>query len=172
MKKIVLLGYMGSGKSTIGSALASAIGLPYLDLDHQIEQLSQKTVSEIFETKGEIYFRRLESQLFNELLNNNENFVLSLGGGTPCYYNHDDLLQKDGVTSIYLKVSVPILYQRLLKEKEQRPLLARLDDEELQEFIAKHLFEREPYYRKAKHIINCNDISVANIVSEIENKLR
>ena len=72
MKKIVLLGYMGSGKSTIGSALASAIGLPYLDLDHQIEQLSQKTVSEIFETKGEIYFRRLESQLFNELLNNND----------------------------------------------------------------------------------------------------
>jgi shikimate kinase len=163
---------MGSGKSTIGSALASAIGLPYLDLDHQIEQLSQKTVSEIFETKGEIYFRRLESQLFNELLNNNENFVLSLGGGTPCYYNHDDLLQKDGVMSICLKVSVPILYQRLLKEKEQRPLLARLDDEELQEFIAKHLFEREPYYRKAKHIINCNDVSVANIVSEIENKLR
>src|SRR5690554_6539947 len=105
MKKIILLGSMGSGKSIVGELLASKLGLQHYDLDQIIEQSEAKTISELFHQKGEVYFRKIESQLFRELLEKDTSFVLCIGGGTPCYANNHLLLQQEDVLSFYLNTS-------------------------------------------------------------------
>lgn len=170
--KIVLLGYMASGKSTIGKVLASEINIPFIDLDHYIEGKENKTVSEIFKEDGEIYFRLQEHTHLKELLDNKEDFVLSLGGGTPCYANNMELIKKyENTLSFYLKASIKTLLNRLETQKDQRPLVANLSNDELKEYISKHLFERSYYYEQAAHNININDIEITRIVSKIQTYL-
>lgn len=171
MKKIILLGSMGSGKSIVGELLASKLGLQHYDLDQIIEQSEAKTISELFHQKGEVYFRKIESQLFRELLEKDTSFVLSLGGGTPCYANNHLLLQKEDVLSFYLKTAVPTLIERLKNEKEKRPLLAHLPDSELDEYFNKLLFDRRFYYHQAKYIINTEGKTVDEIAQEIKEKI-
>ncbi len=96
-----------------------------------------------------------------------DSFVLSLGGGTPCYFNNHELLIQDNCISIYLKASVETLFERLSKEKSHRPLISRFNDEDLKEFIAKHLFERSYYYNQAKYRIEVDNKSIEEIASEI-----
>ncbi|WP_306354204.1 shikimate kinase [Flavobacterium sp. '19STA2R22 D10 B1'] len=167
MLKIVLLGYMGSGKSTIAQLLSKSVSIDSLDLDQIIEKKEEKSIKDIFKERGEIYFRKIESQVFNNLMGSEEEMILSIGGGTPCYANNHELLKKDGVVSIYLKASVEELYARLLLEKENRPLIATKDAEELKEYIAKHLFDRSYYYNQAKHKISVDGKSPDEIVAEI-----
>ena len=167
MIKVVLVGYMGSGKSVIGQLLSEKTGNLFIDLDQVIEQHENSTIKNIFETKGEIYFRKIEHQLFTNLLQSNDSFILSTGGGTPCYANNHELLIGDDIISVYLKASIDTLYNRLQSEKEKRPLLMTKSNDELKEFIAKHLFERSYFYNKVKHIIQTDDKSVHNIVNEI-----
>ena len=168
MNKIILLGYMGSGKSTIAQKLALSLNLTFIDLDQYIEQTENVSIKKLFESNKEIQFRKLEHQYLKELLANNDSFVLSLGGGTPCYANNHLLLQGENIASIYLKASIATLSERLKHEKESRPLLANQPDEELEEFIAKHLFERSYFYTHAKHTIKVDGKSVDTIVAEIE----
>ncbi len=168
MKKIILLGYMGCGKSTIAKLLAEKGTLPYLDLDEIIEKRENSTVKKIFSDKGEIYFRKLEHNIFTELIKNQDSFILSLGGGTPCYANNHELLKGENVFSIYLKGSVSTLYERVKNENTQRPLIANKSTEEMKEFIAKNLFDRSFYYNQAQHKINIDDKSVEVILAEIE----
>ena len=160
--KIVLLGYMASGKSTIGKILAEKMKISFIDLDTYIEEKEKMSVSDVFKEKGEIYFRKQEHVYLKELLDKKEDFVLSLGGGTPCYAgNMNVLLSYDDVTSIYLKTSIQIIMERLVNEKSQRPLVARLNEDELAEFIAKHLFERSYYYNQATHklVVDNKDVN-------------
>jgi len=167
--KIILIGYMGSGKSTVGKILAENLKLNYIDLDQYIEEKEQCPISVIFKNKGEIYFRKKEHLYLKELLNTKKSFVLSLGGGTPCYAGNMDLILKSDYTkSFYLELSIPNLVNRLEKEKSQRPLIAELSSENLPEFIAKHLFERRTFYRKANHIINTNTKSVNETINSIQ----
>lgn len=166
-KKIILLGYMASGKTTIASMLAKELNFEWYDLDQIIEKNNEITIPEIFKNKGEIYFRKLEHQTLNEILLKNDNLVLSLGGGTPCYANNHFHFESDEVISIYLKASIETLYNRLLNEKEQRPLLQQYNNDTLQEFIAKHLFERSYFYNKAKKTINIDNKSTSMVVKEI-----
>ncbi len=162
--KIVLIGYMGSGKSTIGQNLALKKQLPFVDLDSYIEIKEKKTIERIFEEKGEIYFRRKENQYLKELLNEKDDFVLSLGGGTPCYANNMKLILTDkNVKSVYLQANISTLTKRLLKNKENRPLIANLSEENLTEFIAKHLFERRFFYEKASVKIVVDEKSINEI---------
>lgn len=167
MKKIVLVGYMGSGKSTIGKILSKKTGIPFFDLDEIIEKNTQKTISELFLEIGEIKFRKLEHETLNNFLAKQIDFVLSLGGGTPCYANNHLQLQKEGVTSVYLKASLQELIKRLESEKKHRPLIASKDGEGFEEFIAKHLFERSYFYNQAKHIISVDGKTPNEIVEEI-----
>lgn len=167
MDKIILLGYMGSGKTEIAKLLAKKIGFAHKDLDLLIESSEQKSITELFESKGEIYFRKAEHLLFKELMASNEQFVLSLGGGTPCYANNHELLQTKDVVSIYLKANIETLFERLLQSRSQRPLIANETNEDLKEFIAKHLFERSFFYNKASHIVVVDSKSPEDIVSEI-----
>lgn len=168
MKKIILLGYMGCGKSTIAKLLAEKVNLPSLDLDESIEKRENATVKSIFSQKGEIYFRKLEHEILSDLMKNPDSFILSLGGGTPCYANNHEFLKGDHVISIYLKGSVATLYDRLLNAKIDRPLLADKNPEEMKEFIAKNLFDRSFYYNQAKHRINIDDKTIEVLLAEIE----
>jgi shikimate kinase len=166
--KVVLLGYMGCGKSVIGDFLAKKLQVSFYDLDKEIEKVTQSSISELFQSKGEIYFRKKENEILKALLSNNENFVLSLGGGTSCYYNNHELIAQEGVLSIYLKASVDTLVYRLIHETEKRPLLHNQDEVSLRDFISKHLFDRNFYYHQATKVINVDDKTIEEIVKEIE----
>lgn len=167
MKKIVLLGYMGCGKSTIAQNLSKIINIPFLDLDKIIEERAKMSINEIFEKHGEIYFRKLEHEMFVELLQSDENNIIGLGGGTPCYANNHELLKGDNVASIYLKASIDTLYNRLIHNKSKRPLIANMNEEEMREFIAKHLFDRSFYYNQAQHKVVVDERSVEETVQDI-----
>jgi len=171
MNKIFLLGYMGSGKSTIAKLLAEKSGVAYKDLDHLIENEANLSVANIFRQKGEIYFRKLEHQIFKQMVASDESFVLSLGGGTPCYANNHELLQTSGVLAVYLKASVAELHLRLKRNRRNRPLIADMPDKELMEFIAKHLFERSFFYHKASHVVDVDGKSPETIADEISKLL-
>lgn len=167
MKKIILLGYMGCGKSTIAQNLSKAINIPYLDLDTCIEKKANLTINEIFELHGEVYFRKLEHEIFVQLLQSPENSIIGLGGGTPCYANNHELLKADGVFSVYLKASIDTLYNRLIHNKSKRPIIANMEEEEMKEFIAKHLFDRSFYYNHAMHKVQVDNKTVEDTVSDI-----
>lgn len=151
MKKIILLGYMGCGKSTIANRLSKITDIPFVDLDKSIEERTNLSINEIFEQHGEIHFRKLEREVFIDLLNAPDNLIIGLGGGTPCYANNHELLKGDNIVSIYLKASVDTLFERLVSNKSKRPLIANKTDDEMKEFIAKHLFDRSFYYNQAQH---------------------
>ncbi|WP_313215345.1 shikimate kinase [Soonwooa sp.] len=163
---ISLIGYMGSGKSHISKLLSQKINFKLIDLDQQIILKHQKKISEIFAERGEIFFRKEEKSILEEILKLDDNMVLSLGGGTPIYYNNMELINQKS-KSVFLQASVPTLTERLLRQKAKRPLIARLSDEELPEFIAKHLFERNTFYSQANYTINTNNKSPEEIVDEI-----
>jgi shikimate kinase len=169
--KIILLGYMASGKSTIGKELSEIVGIPFYDLDGIISEKENASINFIFETKGEIYFRKVEHQLLQEFHQQKDSYILALGGGTPCYANNHLLLQDETVHSFYLRGSIATLVARLQEEKELRPLVANIPNEELTEFVAKHLFDRNYYYQQAKHTIAIDAKSIEEIVAEITSKL-
>src|SRR6476661_3566938 len=141
MTKIILLGYMGSGKSTVADFLQSKMNVTHVDLDTFIEEKTKSTISHLFETKGEIYFRKTEHHALIELLEQNRPMIISLGGGTPCYYNNMETIHDRHAITVYLRASIETLYNRLTNSKIRRPLLNGKTQEELKEFIAKHLFE-------------------------------
>ncbi|WP_242205521.1 shikimate kinase [Aestuariivivens insulae] len=166
---IVLIGYMASGKSTLGKMLAEKLNYNFIDLDDYIEASENKTVSDIFKTKGEIYFRKQETHYLKALLESKNNIVLSLGGGTPCFGNNMDMiLDAEDVKSIYLKASIKALAKRLKTEKSKRPLIAHIEtDDLLMEFIGKHLFERSPFYAKAHTVLTTDNKKETDIVEEL-----
>lgn len=167
MTKIVLTGYMGCGKTTVGKLVANRLNLPFIDLDDCLAEHEKKTVSDIFSSKGEIYFRKLEHAIFEKLLTNKQSFVLSLGGGTPCYANNHLLLQLDACHSFYLQTKVSDLVDRLSRKKNTRPLIAKLTDGELPSFVGQHVLERNYYYRFAKKIIDTTGLSANQIADNI-----
>lgn len=147
---------MASGKSTIGKALSKLIDMPFVDLDDLIEKRHNCSIIELFDTKGELFFRKEERNVLLELLNSKESFILSLGGGTPCYYdNMEKVINNENTLSFYLKTDIKELTDRLHSEKSKRPLVQHLKTKEsLTEYIGKHLFERSHYYNKSHYILN------------------
>lgn len=166
---IFIIGYMASGKTTIGKALAKKINFQFIDLDQYIENKEERSVSDIFATRGEIYFRNIETKYLIELIDKDEKSIISLGGGTPCYGNNLELLlNANNALSVYLKASLVELVRRLYLDKDSRPLIAHLKTEEaLLEFVGKHLFERSNYYRQASRTIKIDDKTIETIVEEI-----
>jgi shikimate kinase len=166
-KLIFLVGFMGSGKSHEGNLLAKYMGLPFIDLDHWIEDQQGKSISALFKTEGENSFRNIEAaalqQAAEQLLSQapspdaSSHFVgiMSTGGGTPCFHDNMDWMNANGIT-IWLNLSVDILVNRLSSEKSKRPLITELNDNELHQYIEKKLEERYPYY--SKWTITINDI--------------
>ena len=167
MEKIVLVGYMGSGKSLVAKQLEEILGWERFELDDLIEKSENNSISEIFKSKGELYFRKLEKKLFDELLLINRNIIISTGGGTPCYFDNFKSLQHKNSVSIYLNASIKTIIDRIENEVEKRPMLHNLNKSELEEFIAKHLFERSYYYLKCKHKLSVDFKLPTEIANEI-----
>ena len=164
---IILTGYMGSGKTEIGARLSQKLDMKYIDLDQYIEVKEGFSVTELFEKKGNIYFRKVESKYLNEIIKK-DNFIISLGGGTPCYHENHKIFNVDNNISFYLKHSRKNLSERLFAIKKNRPLISKFESKEkLLEFISKHLFEREFYYSMAKNTITCDDKSIDQIIDKI-----
>ncbi|EMQ93979.1 Shikimate kinase I [Xanthomarina gelatinilytica] len=156
--KIVLLGYMASGKSLIGRELAKVLKMDYLDLDDFIEINEGKSIEKIFMEKGEIFFRKIENSYLEALISSKNNLVLSLGGGTPCFTNNLELLKNNKeITTFFLNVPVSELAKRLMSDKENRPLVKYVSNEtDMLEFVGKHLFERLPFYNQAHFKMDAN----------------
>jgi shikimate kinase len=169
--KIVLLGYMASGKSAIGKMLSKNLNLLFIDLDGYIEECEKMSITDIFEQKGEIYFRKVEGLYLKQLFDLKNDCIISLGGGTPCYGNNMDIIVENS-QSFYLKASISTIFERLKNETSQRPLVSTIGIENLKEFIAKHLFERNVYYEKATSTIVVDEKSIEKIVSEITFNLK
>ena len=173
INKIILLGYMGSGKSAVGSLLKEQLGTDYLDLDHYIEEKMKSNIPDIFNSKGEIYFRKMERHYLEEVLEINNSLIVSIGGGTPCYY--DSMVYMNSlpdVTTIYLNTSVKELSRRLFEAASDRPLLQHLVTvEAFQEFVGKHLFERSVFYNQADWSVKTDGKTIAEVETEINNTL-
>ena len=166
---IVLIGYMASGKTSIGKILADKLNYNFLDLDDFIEDKENMSVSHLFKEKGEIYFRKQESYYLKTLLKLENNTILSVGGGTPCYSgNIDVILGADQVKSIYLKASLTTLVNKLMTKKAKRPLIAHIEtEEEMTEFIGKHLFERLQFYNQAEIEVSIDNKTKDEVVEDI-----
>jgi shikimate kinase len=167
MQKIILVGYMAVGKSTIGKMLAEKMQIKWLDLDKIIEETNKLTVAAIFKEKGEIFFRRQEHHEFKTLIESDQSLIISTGGGTPCYANNHLLLNGKNVVSIYLKASIDELFERLKNNSNERPLVANQTAEELKEFIAKNLFDRSYFYNQATYKVTTDGKTPEAIVEEI-----
>jgi shikimate kinase len=167
---IVLIGYMGSGKSTIGKHYANYKGLNFIDFDDYLEDKELMSVSEIFNSRGEIYFRKLESKYLKKILSNNDNSIIALGGGTPCYGNNMQIIEVDkNVKSIYLYTPVNVLSERLFELKSNRPLISHFTDESgLNDFVRKHLFERSPFYLRASFKLDLSVFNMNQIVNDLD----
>ena len=147
---------MGSGKTFTGKALAEKFKFSFIDLDSYIENKEAKTINEIFELKGESHFRETEKKHLEEIIKLDENIIVATGGGTPCFHNNIELLNKNGIT-FYLQASEKKLFDRLISEASQRPLIKGLSEKELRNFISEKLKEREKYYLQAKHVIDIEE---------------
>lgn len=162
---VFLIGFMGSGKTTIGKKLAKKMKFAFLDLDQEIEKHENLSISEIFEIHGEDYFRALENKVLLGIFQL-KNIVVSCGGGTPCHNNNIDLINKAGI-SIYLKLSAEALHSRLKKAKTQRPLLKNKAESELLDYIKRKLEERQSCYLKSKIVISGLDFNIENLIISI-----
>jgi len=171
--KIFLSGYMGSGKSLISQHLSEEMEISLVDLDDQISLIERQSISEIFERKGEIHFRKLESRVLEDVLNEPASLIVSLGGGTPCYGINMELIKSfPDSKMVYLKASVGFLTERLFSEKNTRPLISHLGSkDDLEDFIRKHLFERGYYYNQSDIIVDVEDKDPTAIAREILKKL-
>ena len=154
MRRIILIGYMGAGKTTVGKALAKELRMPFYDLDWYIESRMHKTVKAIFDERGEAGFRKIEHNMLHEVAEF-EDIIISCGGGTPCFFDNIDYMNRQGET-VYLKATPEVLYGHLKMGKTIRPLLLNKTADEVQVFIREQLAQREPYYSKAKYVLDVN----------------
>ena len=170
--KIVLLGYMASGKSSIGKKVAEMLCVPFVDLDVLISKKEKLSIQDIFKNKVEIYFRKKETEYLNDFLIQKDNFILAVGGGTPCYANNMAIINNNS-KSFYLKSSIQSIYNKLSnkKNKHKRPLISEINNKDLKEFIAKHLFERSPFYEQAHYTVTTDNKSKKEIALEISSDM-
>jgi len=162
MPVIYLIGFMGSGKTTIGSRLAKHIHYKFIDLDRSIETKTRRTIPEIFETSGEEHFRKLEQQTLIEISGIAKNLVISTGGGTPCFVNTMNFMLQSG-TCVYIKMHPQSLLIRILHSKKPRPLLEGMEEDELKTYIERKLAEREPFYCRAQHTVKGENLQIATL---------
>ena len=167
MVRVILIGYMGAGKTTVGKALAADLGLTFYDLDWYITMRYHRSVPEIFAERGEEGFRDLERRMLHEVAEF-ENVVVSCGGDTPCFYDNMEYMNSLADT-VYLKAEPDVLAKHLKMGKGKRPLIEGKSPEELETYIQESLQAREPYYSQAKYTI---DISVLDTFTKIDECVR
>ena len=163
--KIYLIGFMGTGKTYWGRQLSERLTLPFFDLDEQIASSEGKSINDIFGQHGEEYFRQKEKEILHLLTESHDSFIMACGGGTPCYFNNIEYMNRSGST-IWINTPMPILIERLLKDKADRPLLKDLSDEQIKNFISKKFADRRMYYEQASQTLN-EDITLNHFIENI-----
>lgn len=163
--KVYIIGFMGSGKTTAGKKLASALGWSFADLDETIEKEQKKSIEKIFSESGEEYFRRLEYLALHSF-DNARNIVISTGGGAPCYSGNIDFMKETGII-IYLKMNVDEIVRRLVGEQDSRPLVKGRKGEDLNQFIENKMREREPFYNQATITENGYAVDIQKLAEKI-----
>ena len=169
MIRIILIGYMGAGKTTIGKTLAKQLGVPFYDLDWYIETRMRKKVKQIFDERGEEGFRIIEKNMLHEAAEF-ENLVLACGGGTPCFFDNMEYMVGQGDV-VYLRGTPEVLFRHLKMGKGVRPLLLGKNDEELLEYIRENVRKREEFYKKANHIIDIPCMEDEDKIQETTDKI-
>lgn len=157
---------MGSGKTYWGLQLSQKLSLPFFDLDEQIVNAEGRSITEIFATQGEEYFRLKEKEILHIITESHAAFVMSCGGGAPCYFNSIEYMNQAG-TTVWLNAAVDTLFKRLLNEKEQRPLLKGLSDDNLEMYIKKKFADRKIYYQQAGIIVEEENITLDHFIEKL-----
>ena len=165
--RVFLIGFMASGKSTVGKKLANKIGLPFIDLDNYIEEKFNTTIRVLMNDKGQDVFREIERDTLKSVIEENKSAVISTGGGTPCYFDNMERMKSSGET-IYIEVDIPIIVDRLIHSKKDRPLIWGKTREDLTVYAKDLLEKRDAFYKQAKHIVNGKSLKVMDLVKLIE----
>ena len=156
MTRILLIGFMAAGKTTLGRALAHDLGLQFIDLDHYIENRYHRTVSQLFAERGEEAFRQIERNMLREVAEF-EDVIIATGGGTPCFFDNMEYMNAQGIT-VFLNASVDVIHTRLTIARVQRPLVKGKSAEELRTYISQMLDKRMPYYSQARHTFGADHL--------------
>lgn len=164
--KIFLIGFMGSGKTHWGRRLSEKLGIRFFDLDEEVCEQAGKTITAIFEEEGEETFRRMEKEILHILTESHESFVMACGGGTPCYFNNIGYMNGSG-TTVWISTPPETLYERLIQEKEKRPLIRQLSAEQLRAFITKKFADRKIYYEQARLKIDEQPVQLEQLIEKI-----
>ena len=159
---------MCSGKSTVGKKLARKLDYDFIDLDFYFEEKYHISVEDFFTKYGEDNFRKIETQLLNEVLVK-DNVVISTGGGTPCFNENMKVMEENGI-SIYLKIHINSLKYRILNSKKKRPLLENISNENATEFLSNHLSEREKFYQQADYTVKGENADIDGILELIKSQ--
>ena len=167
MRRIIIIGYMGAGKTTVGRALAKETGMQFYDLDWYIEGRMHKTVAQLFAERGEEGFRRIEHNMLHETAEF-EDVIISCGGGTPCFFDNMEYMNRQAQT-VYLKASPDVLFQHLKMGKVERPLLKDKTEDEMKQYIRDSLAIREPFYSRAQYTL---DVSLLENYDKIKDSVR
>lgn len=166
--RIFIIGYMYSGKSTVGKKLARRLNYDFIDLDIYFEEKYHISINDFFRKYSENDFRKIETQLLNEIIEK-DNTVISTGGGTSCFNDNMKLIKENGI-SIYLKLHINSIKDRILNSKKQRPLLKDVSSENIDVFLSDHLSEREKYYQQADFIVKGENADIEGMIELIKNK--
>jgi shikimate kinase len=166
--RLYLIGFTGSGKSSIGKKLANLLGFDFFDTDVEIEKMTGKSIVEIFETEGETFFRKKERDVITKL-SQKENIVISTGGGTPCFFDNMQRMNQTGLT-VYLHATPTMLKQRILRQKAQKPLLKNVPDEQLTDYIAQLLQRRETVYRQSQIVVEAFNLTAKKLLWIMQQK--
>lgn len=169
--KVYLIGFMASGKSTIGKELAQSLDFQFIDIDSFIEQRHGMSVKMIFEFHGEDYFRKVENEALMEVTQLEGNVIVASGGGTSCFYNSVEYMNEHGLT-IYLRVEVEELLSRLIQSKDDRPLLWGKSKEELNEYIIRVLDQRKKYYEQAKYTVDMQKVGIEELAQMVKTHMK
>ena len=164
--KIFLIGFMGSGKTFWGTRLSLKLNIPFFDLDEKITESTGMSINEIFAKEGEEFFRQAEKNILHTITETHETFVMACGGGTPCYFNNIDYMNRAG-TTVWISTSIEKLFERLIKERSDRPLLKNLTDDQVKSFIIKKFSDRKIFYEQADVVIDDDSVNVDNLVEKV-----
>lgn len=164
--KIFLIGFMGSGKTHWGRLLSQKLGIRFFDLDAQVTEHAGKTIPEIFESEGEEQFRLMEKDALHIITESHDSFVMACGGGAPCYFNNIDYMNQAG-TTVWINAPSGILFERLIKEKNKRPLIKDLTEDQLRNFIHKKFADRKIYYEQANIVVDEEPVELEKIIQKI-----
>lgn len=164
--RIFLIGFMGSGKTHWGRLLSEKLGIRFFDLDEQVAEHAGKSIPRIFATEGEEQFRMIEKDVLHIIAESHTQFVMACGGGSPCYFNNIEYMNQAG-TTVWINSPLDTLFERLIKEKDKRPLIKELSDGQLRAFINKKFADRKIYYEQADVTVDEEPVQLDNLIEKI-----